>query len=812
VILSDLLVAHLERLLASPRRPSSALEEYEAALMARQSASGRVIRLGIRLYDPELSPSWVPRLWPTSRWLIETVAQGASVPEIALTGLLAELSRMSDLLRDNARAIPRLEHQVTPLAAFHVLGWTQTGADQLYRLVAPLIHVRVRLLERGMVERADVFGSRLARNLSDYLCSGRLLIRYSPPAIEAALAAECHDALTRSALGPARVHLLESVLARWTRAQARADGTVKKRRAHLEVLLGLEDHTIDPVESSGLQGRARGGWGARARESAEADADRGWSGLPVVSDVLPSVPTEAWVEGETGADYVSSDARPHIPEADRPPPRDHRSRDLATMQGLGLVHELSTAQPSELAEVYRRILDAPLARMTVPELEETLYLMLLVEHGISPESLHDMVLVDGEPSQASRLALDLAALRVWTRLPVIAAQPPSAIAAAFLSGSSWATTPLLPPARDLLRLLCERASRTYAIGAMPFGGTDLPTRLKARLRGTAVGGRPPDKLVARLARSGMRWLVHAGLPRVVAAEISGRLDVATRAASAYINMAEAQVTRLHSRAVSRFRTGLQAEWAHRGLPALDLGNPETTPVGSDRRFGSHLVPRRESITRAVHALEARLRVGGTQGLLDEVARAFNRQVLYEYFRISWATAVRPIRDPVVTWARWQDGWLLISDKSNRYSLESRLVPLLEEAPRRLSRLTQRGEHVRWRLRMAGWPVAAEAMETPFFLVRDRGAVALTPQEVRRVLAEEGLAELFPWPLNAPRHVWITRALEEGESLTVLEPFLGHVHEPIPWAPFSLASLAEGARAFRAFARRMVREAGFCDAE
>src|SRR5262249_15153113 len=159
-----------------------------------------------------------------------------------------------------------------------------------------------------------------------------------------------------------------------------------------------------------------------------------------------------------------------------------------------------------------------------------------VEYGLAPEEIRTMPLVTGEPVDPE-VALDIVAGQIWVPLPVIATAPAAQIAGSFRPGSTWATTPLLPPAAELLTQLGRAHLRSrWRPGMRAFSAGTLSGRLQHRLQGTFAAVRRPDALVARLARSGMRWLVQAGLPPVVAAEISGRIDVTTRAPSAYANL------------------------------------------------------------------------------------------------------------------------------------------------------------------------------------------------------------------------------------------------------------------------------------
>jgi hypothetical protein len=622
------LVEGLRRRLATPRRPDAALLGYEEALIARRPEAVDVIGLLTRLYDRNLPPAWVPRLWPTSRWLIARAAVVFGVADADLATIRDALAGIK--LITPCAMVPPLSHLATPLASFHFVGWTETARMDLYQAVALLVHIQVRRLEIGMIARSDVFGPQLDRNLWDYLRSARLLLQYGPTTIEPALADECWDALTKVGPGPARERLLETVLAGWRRRERRAPTTLEKRRIALEILLGLRDHTIRP--GGRRTGQARGGWGARRDDEAVPDPETARSrfGQLILSGRLPSPPEEAWAEGETSADYAPEDPITHVESAGGRSRPDWRSRDLATMQNLGLVHDAGTSQLFEIAEVYRLLRRS---EQTPDALEEALYVLLLVEYGLEPEVIRTMPLVTGEPADPE-VALDIVAGQIWVPLPVIAAAPATEIAESFRPGSPWATIPLLPPAPELLTQLGRARLRSgWKPGMRAFSAGTLPGRLQRRLQETLAAVRRPDDLVARLARSGMRWLVRADLPPVVAAEISARIDVTTRAPSAYANLSAHQVARLHARALRVLRAELAAESAHRGVPAPDLGDLDAPLGGPDRRFGSRLVPRPEAITRFVRALEARLGAWRRDARLEDLARAFNRRAVYEYLRL-----------------------------------------------------------------------------------------------------------------------------------------------------------------------------------
>jgi hypothetical protein len=101
-----------------------------------------------------------------------------------------------------------------------------------------------------------------------------------------------------------------------------------------------------------------------------------------------------------------------------------------------------------------------------------------------------------------------------------------------------------------------------------------------------------------------------------------------------------------------------------------------------------------------------------------------------------------------------------------------------------------------------------AEDEAFFVVVDGRARSLSAQLVRFVLQQEGLGELFPWPLNAPRHYWLTRALELQTPIDQIEPFIGHSHEPLPWGSLSLVSLQRLSQPMRRLGTILLREVGF----
>jgi hypothetical protein len=470
------------------------------------------------------------------------------------------------------------------------------------------------------------------------------------------------------------------------------------------------------------------------------------------------------------------------------------------MARLGFSHDPSTAQPAEFAEAYRDRLGWPPETLGDRDLADSMALLLSSIHGVSPHELTELRITTGCPNEDTTVALDLETGVVWRRLPRIAHDAaPGVTPRSCRPGSPWASIPSSTLVRSVMHAYRARVPGLRA-GARVF---PPPTEMLGDTR-----------LLARLARSVDRWLRRCGLPSVVAATISGRFDVTTLSTSAYANLSEAQVGRAHADACAQFFALVREEATHRGwdLPALTDSGLLHASAGAGRRFGSHYVPEPAAVATAIRALEGKLRRVDAHMPLHKLAPAFNLFATYEWLRLGWATALRPRRDPVVTASRLdaEGAWLVVEDKHSPFSLEARPVPLLQSEAARLVRLRDLGVRVRARLRFAGVDLTAVPDDTLFFCIADRRAVPLGRSTAPQVLAEAGLAAHFPWVPNAPRHFWISRALELGLNLREVGAFLGHAHEPTAWGPYSLTSLAASATTFRRLAETILREVGFRD--
>jgi hypothetical protein len=577
----------------------------------------------------------------------------------------------------------------------------------------------------------------------------------------------------------------------WVRRTGVRPRTRAKRAAHLEILLGTRQHRIRPLMFTRRGTTSGPGVGTWERDHvSDGLAAREWEAL--LGTALVCLPEDAAAEGEGPIDYWRPERLVTSPAvAQRPRVPGPWTGHPAIMARLGFRHDPSTAQPFEYAAVADRV--CPSATASTSAIETGLYWGLVMLHGMGPELLQVLEAGPG-PGPNGVPWLDLDTVRLWVPLPRVGygGRIAPETEAACRPGSALASIPLSPPLWDLAR----RHRRTLRPGSRVFGGT-LAAREQA--------------LAARLARSTPRWLVSHGMPAVLADLVAGRIRFATLATSAYVNTSEGAIARSHARATSAFWAEVLADGRHPKAVVDWAAQADTLAAG--RQFGSRIVPRGEALRRAMAALAARGRPVSTGAPLAELVRMWNLAVVAAWMRLSWATALRPRRDPVVTRDRIdaRRGWMLIEDKHSPSFHEVRPVPLPDGEGAHVARLVELGRRVRQRLQDSSRITAELPPErTIFFAVQGPRAVPLSPRVVRQVLEAESLAELFPWPLNACRHRWVTRALELGVVLERVEPFLGHCHDPLPWGPFATAPLALAARPVRQLGARMVRECGFDD--
>ena len=589
--------------------------------------------------------------------------------------------------------------------------------------------------------------------------------------------------------------LIRSALGNY-RAQTGVSGsTVASYDARLRVVLGEQRHRIRRPGSRSATRRALPSGAAPVLAAIrQRESDIGISATRMRSRLqLPAAPPHAAHEGEGAIDWVPAQFWP------RSSAHAHRAqwqKHHATMSRLAFQHDSRTAQIADYASAHSRLFSRAPRAITGDQRISTLIEGLAVVYGMTPSTLSTLTQGSG-PRDDSDLVIDFQEGRLWIRLPRVGYNDTlsPACAEASRSGSDWASVPLVPYLRDVARLLHTRQEpatmRSFA---------DVLRKIERRP-------------LARLARSLPGWLTRFGLPGVLASLLTGDFDYTPHlATSCYINVSEQHVEMAHVSAFGCFEAQIAAECRRRGWPfASVLGPGMALSPSGNREFGSRIVPLTARLRQAVQALETRRREVRLGGSLGAFTRAWNLTAAYTWFRLSWAAALRPCRDPAIRRGDVdpEAGWIFVRDKDSPFSRESRLVPLALRDAQLLERLVHDGDRVRVRLRaMTHTAMDQLADDAAFFVVVDGRARSLSAKLVRLLLQQEGLGDLFPWPLNAPRHYWLTRALELEMPIDQIEPFIGHSHEPLPWGSLSLVSLQRLSETMRRLGTILLREVGF----
>jgi len=178
------LLVDLEHLLATPRSISDGLRQLGQRMSARCPEASGVASLAIRLYDPCLDERWIFALWPTTQLLLATTATRLRAPahiRRRLVALLHELRNEFQPVSNSSRLRPSFTR--APFAAFHWSSWRAVShrRARLYIVLASVVHIRVRALERGMAHNAARFGSRIDTNIYSYLRAARVACLYAEP-------------------------------------------------------------------------------------------------------------------------------------------------------------------------------------------------------------------------------------------------------------------------------------------------------------------------------------------------------------------------------------------------------------------------------------------------------------------------------------------------------------------------------------------------------------------------------------------------------------------------------------------------------
>jgi hypothetical protein len=178
------LLVDLDHLLATPRSISDGLRQLGQRMSKRCPEASGVASLVIKLYDPCLDERSLFTLWPSTQLLFATTAtrlKASAHIRRRLVTLLHQLRNEFQPATTSSRLRPSFTR--APFAAFHWSSWRAVSQRKarLYVVLATLVHIRVRALERGMAQDGLRFGSTIDMNLYSYLRAARVACLYAEP-------------------------------------------------------------------------------------------------------------------------------------------------------------------------------------------------------------------------------------------------------------------------------------------------------------------------------------------------------------------------------------------------------------------------------------------------------------------------------------------------------------------------------------------------------------------------------------------------------------------------------------------------------
>jgi hypothetical protein len=514
-------------------------------------------------------------------------------------------------------------------------------------------------------------------------------------------------------------------------------------------------------------------------------------------------------EGESAYEQPSSFTLDAGPAPDEDPyvsfRRTHArtARQARDVIGTPWQLDLSQADHAQLCAQAMRCLANP------PVSPRDVALALLVIYAIAPARLLDAAWEDEEPAAPGQLRItpEGGALRYQLGLKELGwlgRELPGG-PDRYRPGGGIVSLPLGCGFATALTALRQAGGVT----AQPFAAVEAKDlyALAQRWLGRGVG-------LEALRAAAQRWIQVGGLPRVYAALLSGSPSTAERATLFYVNARPAQLASAHAASLARVNPG-QGD-----LVSALLLRPRREDLPA---FGSRIVPQPAPVNQAFAAVRARLAVLGQGRTRALLARRHNLRTVYSLLAWFWGSAARPTEGGIpegddLLMLPGPDGpelYARITDKDNRSHREGRIVPVAPELAAIIAGQRAWNAGVRSWLRATTIPTDGITENTIFFLIEDGGTAALTAPErqCRPVLDKEGLLSAYPYPLNVPRHYWITWCLNTGVPLDELEPLLGHTHpghEPLAW--YVLPSLRRATRQFLIVATAILAEMNIISVE
>lgn len=748
-----------------------------------------VFRLIPRLFDVPLDLAGFQRLQGPAHVLCRSVTQVLGLTQAWLP-LIDEFFRPLSLHPSH----PRPALLKTYPFLFHAVAWKrsqQGGNSSAYPLLAALIHQALRRAQEE-ISLAEFGPTRGAETFYRYWHACDRFLQYVSPAdlppmnpVRGLLPV----AVVKAAFGRAGCALGRPTLSDWNPALKEDFGRC--------INLLCEPRSIRPhAPPSPRAGASDRCHLLRVSGSRATYLERSHGHEALIT---VHAPESALEEGETAWDWATILA---VPEAgDR---TERRPARVAQAVALPLsLWDFSVSPSCELAAIHDSFFAQPLAEISRTELSLALATLLILHCGLDPAQVVALAASDGG---IASLRLDRQRLTLLHALPDDLParhthRPPDL--ADHLPGDRIVEVPLPPLMAAVVQ--AYEAKRTPEEASSPYLQVETPAglapltlaALEARLKHIAAGLTP-----ARLRRTFQPLYAWAGLQPLLCAYLANRFDFNLRATAFYANLTNQELAARY--ALAHHRVLELLSYGRQSAPHWLVTTPSLTSVPGGR-VGSRLVPRIERVEQYFCDLLARLQKLMSQA--HSAVQAHNLYVVYVLLALQWATAIRPVRDPLIdrTALLGPPGWIVVGDKDNGRFRESRLVPVCATAWSLLVNLHGGVERLTQHLGRDGTPIDV-GQDALFFIAGASTAKPLSPDRARRVLQAEGLP--YPWRLNVPRHYWISACLERGDPLGSIEPFLGHTHQGQElWGPFSLATLTTQAEKFRGYAEGLLQALG-----
>jgi len=736
--------------------------------------------------------------------LIVLAARYLGTPEVIVQEIDALEATLGSALAKSKPLLP--DPHTVPIAALHgafsprARPVPTAEAIDRYGKYALVMHSELRRFERN---HQHLTRAKLLRNLYDYGVPLRRLISFLSPVSGSDPRPDLPEDVVRSAVAR---------LARWYRAQ-RGPGRQQQYHnatilAHTRMLKNLlvTHRVITEGPSRPPHGGPHVGLsplrptviGPRQpalvpRLLGDDDGDEDDAGSTGVRRVtVTRMPHDALEDGEAPGDYAVA----RLVQDDPVDPFCGivRLEQARAAQARAFVGSTATCSvlPDELVTLARSIADPVSAGATSVDLA----IAFLLTPSMSLARLFAMRWNAGEADE--QFALDPEGVLIY-RLPPDSVgyygRPLPGGSELYLPSSSEVHMPL-PVAHARLAQALFRVRAPHSVLVFPdLRKEDVDREISRRLGREVTAG--------EVRASALLWLGAAGMERVHAM-FMGAPAFGTRSTGFYVRMEIDQLVQVRETAFSSLAK----------LSGLEVPQPFTSSVRSrgPAAVGTRLDVRVEHVAAFSRTLRERIANLRAARTIDECIRVHNLITSYTYHGYLWGTAVRPHRDGLPARGDiWRDarGTLIrVADKSNIVFREARLNTAHPTVAHLLTEIERGGALILPLLHTHLGVDVGHVGGEPFFYIAGHRLVPVIPATFREALRREGLLPHYPFPLNVPRHHWLSHAVSHGTALDGLEPAMGHLHlgnEDRAW--YSLQPLTRSMATYQRMAGEILRQVG-----